>query len=756
MKTSFVSSLFLAAVMCFSLSAQQSTPSNTDQSSGSGQSSQDVSQANQNQANQNQANQNSTSLPSTSQNSSSQSSSTTDQSSSSSQETSDQNSATTNQNPPSSSQNPANQNANEQGNQGQVPTYRVTVVERSTEAVDYRDRGGTTQVDFKGTTLAPRVTGIAKVTGHTGRLAIDANVRGLPTPRTLGPEYLTYVLWAITPEGRAVNLGEMIPNDDGNSRVQVTTGLQVFGLIVTAEPYFAVSRPGNLVVAENIVRNDTAGGIHPITAKFDLIEKGQYTQQLTPDQLPATTADKKVPLQLLEAENAIAIASAAGADTYAVDTLGKAKAFLAQGQDYYRRKQGITPIGAVARAATQSAEDARLLTIQKKQQEAAAAERQRAQDRIQAAQTQAEQQSARAAAAQEDARQQTEQRALADQERQAAEQAKLEAQQAAQQASEDRAAAQQQLQAAQQQQQALSAQAEQARLQAQQADQARLQTEQQAEQQRQRLLTQLNQVLQTRDTARGLIVNMSDVLFDLNKATLRPGAKLRLAKVAGIILAYPDLRLEIDGFTDNTGTPQYNQALSEKRAAAVQDFLVSQGVTPGNVNIKGFGPQNPVATNATAAGRQMNRRVELVVSGTAIGRSITPGVNGPGAPSGTPGMSSTGSIGATGQTSAAPPATSAAPGNSQTPATPGVSGSASGTVSAPTTTVPSTQSTPAAGTSPGVNTAPATTAPSSTPGNTGVPPQGTGTTQQTQPATQPPTQPTTSAPPVPSPTPNPR
>jgi outer membrane protein OmpA-like peptidoglycan-associated protein len=711
MKTSFVSSLILFTVMCFVLSAQQSTPSATDQSSSSAQSSQDVDQANQNQA---------------------------------------------------------NQNANEQGNQGQVPTYRVTVVERSTEAVDYRDRGGTTQVDFKGTTLAPRVTGNAKVTGHTGRLAIDANVRGLPTPRSFGPEYLTYVLWAITPEGRAVNLGEVIPNDDGNSRVQVTSGLQVFGLIVTAEPYFAVSRPGNLVVAENIVRNDTAGGIHPITAKFDLLQKGQYTQQLTPDQLPATTADKKIPLQLLEAENAIAIATAAGADQYAVDTLGKAKAFLAQGQDYYRRKQGITPIGAVARAATQSAEDARLLTIQKKQQEAAAAERQRAQDRIQAAQTQAEQQSARAAAAQEDARQQTEQRALADQERQAAEQAKLEAdqakqeaQQAAAQAAQDRAAAQQQLQAAQQQQQVLSAQTEQARLQAQQADQARMQAVQQSEQQRQRLLTQLNQVLQTRDTARGLIVNMSDVLFDLNKATLRPGAKLRLAKVAGIILAYPDLRLEIDGFTDNTGTPQYNQALSEKRAAAVQDFLVSQGVTSGNVNIKGFGQQNPVATNATAAGRQMNRRVELVVSGTAIGRSITPGVNSPGSPTGTPGMSSTGSVGATGQTSAAPPGTSASPGNPQTPATSGVSGSASGTVSAPTTTVPSTPSTPAAGTPPAANTAPATSAPSSnppatTPGSTGVQPQGTGTMQQTQPATQPPTQPTTTAPPVPSPTPNPR
>src|SRR5689334_18019306 len=127
----------------------------------------------------------------------------------------------------------------------QMPTYRVTVVERTTQAVDYRDRGGTTQVDMRGTSLAPQITGDAKVTGHTGRLAINAALNHLAPPRSFGPEYLTYVLWAITPEGRPTNLGEVIPNDSGNSRVQVTTGLQVFGLIVTAEPYFAVSRPSN-------------------------------------------------------------------------------------------------------------------------------------------------------------------------------------------------------------------------------------------------------------------------------------------------------------------------------------------------------------------------------------------------------------------------------------------------------------------------------------------------------------------------------
>ncbi len=730
MKIRLFSSLFLSVVICLSLNALQSTPTTADQSSSSSQNSPD-----------NTPNQPSSAPTSDShssgQTSSQTNSSSTDQSSPSTQ-TPTQNTST--QDSDSQNSNAAGQN----NNSGQIPTYRVTVVERSTEAVDYRDRGGTTQVDFKGTTLSPGINGNAKVTGHTGRLAIDANVHGLQSPRAFGPEYLTYVLWAITPEGRATNLGEMIPNDDGNSRVQVTSGLQVFGLIVTAEPYFAVSRPGNLVVAENIVRDDTAGGVHPITAKFDLIEKGQYAQHLTPDQLPATTADKKVPLQLLEAENAIAIATAAGADQYAVDTLGKAKAFLAQGQDYYRRKQGITPIGAVARAATQSAEDARLLSIQKKQEEVAAAEKQRSLDRIQAAQTEAEQQSARAAAAQEDAKHAAEQRALADQERQAAEQARLEAEQAAQQAAQDRAAAQQQLQASQQQQQALSAQAEQARLQAQQADQARQQAVQQAEQQRQRLLAQLNQVLQTRDTARGLIVNMSDVLFDLNKATLRPGAQLRLAKVAGIILAYPDLRLEIDGFTDNTGSPGYNQALSEKRAATVQNFLVSQGVTSSNVTIKGFGQQNPVATNTTAAGRQMNRRVEVVVSGTAIGRNITPDSNGVSGPNGTPAVSSTGSVGATGQTTPAQPANNQSPATSQAPATP-VSGSAGGSVSTPATATPSTSSN---GTSSTTTTTPAGTAPGngvpSTPAGTSVP--------QSQPVTQPPA----GAQPMPTPTPNPQ
>jgi outer membrane protein OmpA-like peptidoglycan-associated protein len=588
-------------------------------------------------------------------------------------------------NSPQDTQKPdAQTSADDQQNE-KVPVYRVTVVERTTQAVDYRDRGGTTQVDFKGTALMPAVDGNAKVTGHTGRLAIDATLHHLTPPRSFGPEYLTYVLWAITPEGRPLNMGEIRPNDDGNSRLQVTSGLQEFGMIVTAEPYFAVTRPSDLVVAENIVRQDTAGGIHPISAKFDLLQKGQYTVNIPADQLPATTADRKTPLELLEAQNAIAIAQAAGADQYAVDTLGKAKAYLVQGQNYLKQKQTITPIGAVARAATQAAEDARLLTLQKKQEEQTAAEKQRALDRIQQAQSQAESESARADAARLDAQHQKEQRELAEQERQAAEQARLEAEQAAQQAAQDRAAAQQQLQQSEQARQAAAQQAEQARLQAQQSDQARAQAVQQAEEQRQRLLKQLNQVLQTRDSARGLIVSMSDVLFDFNQATLKPGAKLRLAKVSGIILAYPDLKLEIDGFTDNKGTPQYNMTLSDKRAKAVRDFLVAQGVGTDAVTTKGFGESNPVATNATAAGRQQNRRVELVVSGSAIGSST-----------GTSGSPTGAAPGSSGGVSESRPASSQ-------PAT-----SAPGSVASPTGTS-GTQSTPSNGTSqPPVSSSPPT------------------------------------------------
>jgi len=513
----------------------------------------------------------------------------------------------------------------------QTPVYHVNVVERIAKAVDYRDRGGSTEVRMAGTALQPQITGDAKVKGHTGRLALDVDLHHLRPASELGPVFLTYVLWAVTPEGRAVNLGEVIPNDDQNARLQLTTGLQAFGLIMTAEPYFAVTRPSDLVVAENIIPSDVKGWPRPIDAKFEALQRGEYSVNLNAADLPAVHADKKTPLSLREARNAVAIARASGADQYASDSMQKAVDDLNRAEDYYRRKQDEKAIGTVARAAAQAAEDARLLTIDRKQQEAETTARQKMEDRIQHATSEAEVAQERAELARVRARQEARQRARAEEQRRAAEQE-------ADAARQERAAAQQELQQAQQarqdaeqqrQQLALQAQqseqhAQQAQQQAQQAEQARLQVEQQAQQQRTRLLEQLNNVLQTRETARGLVSRMPDVLFATNKATLRPDAKIRLAKVAGIIMAYPDLNLEIDGFTDNTGTAQRNEVLSQERAAAVRDFLISQGVQVNNVVARGLGESQPIASNTTPRGRQQNRRVELVVSGTAIGMATQP------------------------------------------------------------------------------------------------------------------------------------
>ena len=267
----------------------------------------------------------------------------------------------------------------------QTPVFRVNVVSRTTKAVNYRHRGGSTTVDMKGTSLMPEVTGKAKVDSKNGRLQVNVDLSKLGPATRVGPQFLTYVLWAITPEGRAQNLGEIVPDDNGKSSLDVTTDLQAFGLIVTAEPYFSVTRPSDAVVAENIIRQETKGFEEAIDAKFDMLEGGQYTVDMPAQQLPSATADPKTPLTLLEARNAVAIAKAAGAQHYAADSLQKAETYLARAEDYLIRKQGKTPIGTAARGATQMAEDARVLTLRRKEQERIANEKQAMLDKQQKA-----------------------------------------------------------------------------------------------------------------------------------------------------------------------------------------------------------------------------------------------------------------------------------------------------------------------------------------------------------------------------------
>ncbi len=539
---------------------------------------------------------------------------------------------------------PPDSNATPQGDDtvvrmDQTPMFHVKVLARTTKAVNYRHRGGSTTVDFKGTSLMPEASGKAKVNGKEGRLAISAELEHMQPATKFGGQYLTYVLWAVTPEGRAVNLGEMVPDRDGKSKIDVTTDLQAFGLLVTAEPYFAVIRPSDLVVAENVILNQTKGFEEPIDAKFDVLESGEYTIDVPADQLPSASSKPGTPLNLLEARNAVAIAKAAGAEQYAATSLTKAEDMLARAEDYLKRKQGRTPIGTASRGATQMAEDARVLTLKQKEADRIAAEKramEEAREKAEAdAKAAAEAEAKAKAQSEEDARK----RAQAEADREAAELAKAQAEK--QQAEADAARA-----AALAQQQQAEADAEKARLAAQLAEQQRQQAElqkqqaiQQQEAMRARLLNQLNQVLETRDTSRGLVVNMPDVLFAIGQYELKSAARERLARISGILLAYPDLRLEIDGFTDATGSEEFNQRLSEKRAGTVRDYLVDAGVPINNVIAKGMGESDPIADNTTAAGRKLNRRVELVVSGDVIGTAIggqPAGVPAPAAPAQSP------------------------------------------------------------------------------------------------------------------------
>ena len=501
---------------------------------------------------------------------------------------------------------------------GSMPVYRVNVVARTMKAINYHHRSGATKIDFQGTALLPKAHGEAKVESKQGYIEIEVEFRELQAATAYGSEYLTYVMWAITPEGRATNLGEVLLNGT-KSKLNVTTELQSFGLVVTAEPYFAVTQPSDVVVLENVVRKDTTGNIEEVDAKYELLQRGQYTLNVNPSELKPVRLDKRTPLELYEARNAVQIARWTGAEKYAADTFLKATQGLRNAEGYLKGKSGKKPIGTVAREAVQMAEDARIITIKKMQEESLANERQSSAERElraeagqrSAAAGQLVAESERAAAQSETDRMRREtdaQRAAAqsDIERAGREKAEAEAARAA----------------AVLAQQAAQAETDRARLATAEADQLRLKAEAEKTELRAQLLRQFSLVLETRDTARGLIVNMSDVLFDTGKYSLRAGAREKLAKVAGIISGHPGLKLEVEGHTDNVGGDDYNQTLSQHRGVAVRDYLTQQGIPSASVTTEGFGKTRPVASNDTPAGRQQNRRVELVVSGEIIGGQI--------------------------------------------------------------------------------------------------------------------------------------
>ena len=263
---------------------------------------------------------------------------------------------------------------------GSMPIYRVTVIERSTKAVNYNHRSGATKIDFQGTLLLPQARGEAKVESKQGYIEIEVEFDALKPATAYGAEYLTYVLWAVTPEGRTSNLGEVLLNGT-KSKLNVTTELQSFAMIMTAEPYFAVTQPSDVVVMENVIRKDTIGAIEEVDAKYELLQRGQYVFNVNPAEIKPVRLDRNVPLELYEARNAVQIARWTGAQQYAPETYQKAVQGLQNAEGYLTRKAGTKTIVTVAREAVQMAEDARIITVKKIQEEQLAIERQAGADR---------------------------------------------------------------------------------------------------------------------------------------------------------------------------------------------------------------------------------------------------------------------------------------------------------------------------------------------------------------------------------------
>jgi outer membrane protein OmpA-like peptidoglycan-associated protein len=487
----------------------------------------------------------------------------------------------------------------EQQSPQNVPASDLTT--RSVKAIGYKVNGGSTKVDLTATDLMPQALGEAKVEAKTGATNIEVTLRNMQQPSKLGAEFLTYVLWAVTPDGRAVNTGEIVINKNGEGKLNATAPAQTFALIVTAEPYFAVRVPSEMVVLENETRKNTKGQIFPVN-DFKLMKRAQYAKLGNP--LALTPDLKSVPLEVYEARNAVDIAKSRGADKDAPEIFSKAASSLQKTENALTSKADKKQIISTARETIQFAEDARALAAQRQEEARIKAERDAAAAKARA---DAEAQAATEAA---------EAKHKADEEAQR--QAELSAARQAQMRAEADAAAVR----AQAEQDALKAKEAAANADAQRANADAERARQQANALRAQLLEQFNRILETRDTPRGLVVNMGDVLFDFGKYNLRPEAREKLARLSGIVLGHPGLNLAVEGYTDNVGTDEINMTLSQKRAEAVRSYLLEQGLADANVTAQGLGKSSPVADNSTPAGRQKNRRVEIVVSGEVIGVKI--------------------------------------------------------------------------------------------------------------------------------------
>ena len=361
----------------------------------------------------------------------------------------------------------------------------------------------------------------------------------------------------------------------GKGKLKGTTPLQTFSLFVTAEPYFAVRQPGEMVILANALRKDTKGKIVMVN-DYPLITRSQYQKMDNP--LALTLDLKNVPLEMYEARNAVEIAKSRSADKYAPEIFSKAEGGLKIAENALARKANRKEIIATARLAAQASEDARALALQRQEEERienerlAAAAKARADAEAKAA-AEAAEAKRKADAEAAEIKRRTDEEAQRQRELARAREAQMKAE-------ADAAALRAKMEA-----DTLKAKEEAAKAEAERA-------RQQAEALRAQLLDQFSRILETRDSPRGLVVTMADVLFDVGKFDVRPATREKLARLAGIVLAHQGLQLDIEGHTDSTGSDEFNQKLSEQRAITVQSFMVQQGLPADAVTARGFGKIN--------------------------------------------------------------------------------------------------------------------------------------------------------------------
>ncbi len=482
--------------------------------------------------------------------------------------------------------------------QSQKGTPTSGTLGRTVQAVGYQVGGGGTTIDLRGTGVLPQAAGEAKVEAKPGITNIEIKATGLQSPSKLGTELLTYVAWVVSPDGRTSNVGEVVTNERGEGRLKATTQLQTFSLFVTAEPYFAVRQPSELLVLENAIRKGTKGKLFSIT-DYKLMRRSQYEKMGNP--LALSLDLKNVPLEMYQARNAVEIAKSRAADKYAPEIFVKGESSLKMAENALARKADRKEVISTARQAVQFSEDARALSVQRQEDERIANEKAAAAAAA-AAKAKAEAE-AKAAAEAAETKRRADEEAQRQAELSAAREAQLKAEAAAK-AAQAKAEAD-----------ILKAKEEAAKADAERARKA-------AEDLRAQLLEQFNRILETRDSPRGLVVTMGEVLFETGKYDVKPEAREKLARLSGIVLAHPGLNLAIEGHTDNTGGDELNQKLSEQRASAVLDYLLTQSLPADSLSARGFGKTMPAFDNSTVEGRRKNRRVEIIVSGEVIGAKV--------------------------------------------------------------------------------------------------------------------------------------